>query len=337
MSSKRPAAAAAAAATSPVIKKEKISVFKEETDDEEEVAAAAAASPDTKKEEISAFKEETDDEEDAATAAATSPVIKALTLKLGKTTDDESIISALKPGSDDKRLLKLKEEGEAKRRDQEYQNTFLWCENVRDTFLILSQNKYDLWHAVKTSKTWGELRARVSKKFYEDEVEFRILVFPEKLVNEKFQDIYDQPVEDEDPFDPNDLCLIGQSDLLSWEHLFPDVIERIVRDGRSSWEHWLQKQRKESVYNGLGFPEYVHRMEDKDKILEEAKKRGLQVKHAPELATLSETVMRYEKQKEEGYDATWEKNEGDKLSSYEDWIAANDAVADYWTNERKYM
>ena len=39
--------------------------------------------------------------------------------------------------------------------------------------------------------------------------------------------------------------------------------------------------------------------------------------------------MRYEKQKEDGYDATWEKNGGDKLSSYEDWMTANDDVADY--------
>lgn len=264
----------------------------------------------------------------AAAAAASSAAKKEKLNKEEANANDDAIISALKPGSDNKRLLKLKEDGEAKRRDEEYQNTFLWCENVRDTFLILSQNEYDLWHAVKTSKTWGELRARVSKEFYQDEVEFRILEFPEELVCDTYMDIYHQPVEDGDPFDSKDLRLIGQTDQRSWELLFPPIIEQIVTNGRSSWHRWLQKQRTESVYNGFG-PECIHRMKDKDKILQEGEKRGLKVQHAPELATLSESVLRYEKRKEDGYCATWERNEEDKLSSYEDWMNANEDVADY--------
>ena len=268
----------------------------------------------------------------AATTAASSTAKKEK-LKTGDKEEadanDDAVASALKPGSDNKRLLKLKEEGEAKRRDGEYQNTFLWCENVRDTFLILSLNEYDLWHAVKTSKTWGELRARVSKKFYRDEVEFRILEFPEELVCDAYMDIYHQPTEDGDPFDSKDLRLIGQTDQLSWELLFPPIIEEIANNSCSSWHHWLQEQRTESVCGGMGFPQYVHRMKDKDKILQEGKKRGLKVQHAPELATLSESVLRYEKRKEDGYCATWERNEGDKLSSYEDWMNANEEVADY--------
>lgn len=129
-------------------------------------------------------------------------------------------------------------------------------------FSFLSQNDYNLWHAVKTSKTWGELRARVSKKFYQDEVECRMESL-EEFACENIHELEGKAQEDSNPFDPKDLHFLGEVDQYSWGLVFPPIIEQIVNNGSSSWQHWLQEQRIESVCGGMGFPEYVPRMKDK--------------------------------------------------------------------------
>ena len=59
-----------------------------------------------------------------AAATAASSIAKKEKLNTGDKevadANDDTITSELKWGSDDKRLLKVKEEGEAKRRDEQY-------------------------------------------------------------------------------------------------------------------------------------------------------------------------------------------------------------------------